>query len=52
MKDVNSVINLIFLRPNSSEIDNYTMHSELQYLSDYTLLIADISIIKDFISDK
>jgi len=52
VNDSNLVINLMFLRPNSSEFDNYTIHPEFQYLSDYALLTVDISIIKEFASDK
>ena len=54
--NINSVIDLIFLRLNSLEFDNHTihseLHSELHYLSNYALLIVDISIIKEFIPNK
>jgi len=52
MQDANSVINLMFLRPNFLELDDYTIHPEFHYLSDYALLIVDISIIKEFILSK
>ena len=50
--DINSVIDLMFLRPNSSEIDNYTIYSKLQYSLDYTLLTVDIFLIEEFVLDK
>jgi len=50
--DSNSVINLMFLRPNSSEINNHTIHSDLQYSSDYAPLTVNISIMEEFIPDK
>jgi len=50
--DINSVIDLMFLRPNSSEIDNYTIYSKLQYSLDHTLLTVDIFIIEGFVLDK
>ena len=52
MNDANSVIDLMFLRPNSLEFDNYTIYPELQYLSNHTPLMVNISIIKEFILDK
>ena len=52
IQNMNSVINLIFLRPNSLEFDNYTIHSESCYLSDHTLLTVDISIVKEFVPNK
>ena len=52
VNDANSVIDLMFLRPNSLEFDNYTIYSELQYLSNHTPLMVNISIIKEFILDK
>ena len=35
---LNSVINLIFLRPNSSELDNYSIFPNSWHLSDHALL--------------
>ena len=43
------VIDLFFLQPNSIEIDNYSILSELCYPLDHTLLTIDISIAKEFI---
>ena len=34
------------------EFDSYTIYPKLWYLSDYTPLIVDISIIEEFIPDK
>ena len=51
-QDMNSVINLIFLRLNFSEFDYYTIYPEFCCLSNYTLLIVDISIIEKFIPNK
>ena len=48
----NSVINLIFLRSNLLEFDNYSIFPDLQYSSDHTLFIVDIFIIKEFVQDK
>ena len=45
----NSVINLMFLRPNSMKFDSYTIFPELHYLSDYALLVVDIHIMDEFI---
>ena len=52
MNNSNLVIDLMFLRPSSFEFDNYTIYPKFQYSSDYTPLIVDISIIKEFIPDK
>ena len=48
----NSIIDLIFLRPNSLEFNNYTIYPKFQYSSDHAPLKVDISIIKEFVSDK
>ena len=50
--NLNSVIDLMFLRPNTLEFDNHTLFPESQYPSDYTPLVVDIHIIKEFIQDK
>ena len=50
--DVNLVINLFFLYPNSIEFDNHIIILELWYLSDHALLTVDISITEEFIQDK
>jgi len=52
INDANFVIDLMFLRPNSLEFNNYTIHPKLQYLSNHTLLTVNISIIKEFVPDK
>jgi len=52
VNDANSVIDLMFLRPNSLEFNNYTIYPELQYLSNHTPLMVNIPIIKEFILDK
>jgi len=44
--DANSIIYLIFLRPNFSEIDNYIVHFGLCYLSNYVLLTVDCYDLK------
>jgi len=36
IQNSNSVIGLMFLRPNSLKLNNYTIHPELQYSSDHT----------------
>ena len=41
----------MFLWPNFSELNNYSILSKLWYLSDYALLVVDIQIIKKVISD-
>ena len=52
VNDANSIINLIFLCLNSTEIDNYNILSELHHLLDYAPLTVDISITKEFVQDK
>ena len=52
INDVNSIINLIFLKPNSLKIDNHTIYPELQYSSDHAPLTVNISIIEELIPDK
>jgi len=49
--DSNSVINLMFLRSNSLELDNYLILPDLQYLLDYAPLVVDIQIIEEFLQD-
>ena len=50
--NTNFVINFSFLQPNSIEIDNYSILSELCYPSDHASLTIDISITEKFIQDK
>ena len=52
VQNTNSVINLMFLRLDSLEFDNYTIHSEFYYLFDHTLLTVNVSIIKKFVPNK
>ena len=52
VNDANSIINLIFLCLNSTEIDNYNILSELHHLLDYASLTVNISITKEFVQDK
>ena len=44
--DSNLVINLMFLRLESSEYNNHIIHPDLRLISDYTLLTVDISIFE------
>ena len=48
----NLVIDLLFLRLSSIELNNYIILSELQFSSDYVLLTMDIIINEEFIHDK
>ena len=48
-QDSNSVINLMFLRPEYLEYDNHTIHSDWRLSSNYTPLIVDITISKEHI---
>ena len=50
--NLNSVIDLMFLRPNVLEFDDHTIPPESQYPSDHTLLVVNIHIINEFIQDK
>ena len=52
VNDANSVINLMFFRPNILKFDNYTIYPELRYSSNYALLIVNIPIIEEFILNK
>ena len=45
----NSVIDLMFLRPNSVELDNYLILPELWFSSNHTPLVVNIQIIEEFI---
>jgi len=42
----------MFLRPNILKFDNYTIHPELQYLSNHALLMINIPIIEKLILNK
>ena len=48
----NSIINLIFLKPNSLELNSHTILSELWHFSDHTSLVVDIHIIEEFVQNK
>ena len=48
----NSVIDLMFLRPNFIELNNYLILPELWYLSDYASLVVDIYISEEFVQDE
>ena len=50
--DSNSVIDLIFLQPNSVKIDNHFILPEFWHLLDHASLTVDISIIEEFIQEK
>ena len=50
--NANSVIDLIFLRLNLVEIDNYFILPESRYSLNYAPLIIDISITEEFIQEK
>ena len=47
--DSNFVIDLIFLQPDSVEVDNHLILPELWYSSDYAPLTVNISINEEFI---
>jgi len=50
--NTNLVINLMFLWPESDEIDNYLILLKSRSLSNHAPLTIDISISKEFIQDK
>ena len=50
-KNLNSVIDLMFFRSNSLELDNHFIFPKLWYSLDYALLVVNIQIIKEFIPD-
>ena len=52
MNESNSVINLMFLRPNLLELNNYMIHPEQRYSQDHTSLTVHISIGKEHIPTK
>ena len=47
----NSVINLMFLKPNFLELDNYFILSKLCFPLDHASLVVDIQIIQEFLPD-
>ena len=52
MNESNSVINLMFLRPNLLKLNNYMIHSEQRYSQDYAPLTVNISINKEHVLTK
>jgi len=50
-KNSNLVIDLMFLRLNSLELNNHSILSKLWYSLDYAPLVVNIQIIEEFISD-
>jgi len=50
--DSNSVINLIFFRSNSLELNNYLILPDLWYSLDHTTLVVNIHISEEFIQDN
>ena len=42
----------MFLRPESLEYDNHTIHPDLRLISDYALLTTDISIFEEQIQTR
>ena len=51
-QDSNLVIDLIFLRLESLEYNNHTIHSDLRLISDHTLLTVNISIFEEQIQTR
>ena len=51
-QNLNSVINLMFLRPKSSEYDNHSIHPDWKLISDYASLIINIAIFKEHIQTR
>ena len=50
--DSNSIINLMFPYNGSSELDNYSIHSDWRLSSDHTLLTIIIPIVKEYINSR
>ena len=51
-QDLNSVLDLVFLYPNSPEHDNHCIHSNWRLTSDHTPITINISILKKCIQTK
>ena len=52
IEDIDSVIDLMFLKPNSLEINNYTIYPEWKYSLDHALLIVVSLLIKNMFLPK
>ena len=52
LNNVNSIIYLIFLGPNSIKIDNHFILPKSWHPSDYAPLTVDIFIMEEFIQEK
>ena len=50
--DSNLVIDLIFLRPKSSEQDSHFIHLDWKLILDYTLLTVNIAIFEEHVQTK
>ena len=51
-QDSNLVIDLIFLRPESSEYDNHIIHLDLRLTLDHASLTDDISTFEEYIQTR
>ena len=51
-QDSNLVIDLIFLRSNSSEYDNYSIHPDWRLISDHAPLTVNIAISEEHIQTR
>jgi len=45
----NLMIDLMFLRSNSSELNNYSILLEARFPSDYTPIVVDLQIMEEFV---